>query len=40
VPLQRSHSLRAVEVTGFPPRPFLPEHIYLSTTIASRNRDE
>jgi hypothetical protein len=29
-----------VEVTGFPPRPFLPEHIYLSTTIASRNRDE
>jgi hypothetical protein len=29
-----------VEITGFPPRPFLPEHIYLSTTIPSRNRDE
>ena len=29
-----------MEITGFPPRPFLPEHIYLSTTIPSRNRDE
>jgi hypothetical protein len=29
-----------VEVTGFPPRPFLPEHIYLSTTIPSRDRNE
>jgi hypothetical protein len=29
-----------VEVTGFPPRPFLPEHIYLSATIPSRNRDK
>ena len=40
IPLQRNHSPRAVEVTGFPPRPFLPEHIYLSTTIPSRNRDK
>jgi hypothetical protein len=40
VPLQRSHSPRAVEVFRFPPRPFLPKHIYLSTTIPSRNRDE
>ena len=39
-PIQRTHSLGAVEVTGFPPRPFLPEHIYLSTTIPSRSRDE
>ena len=39
-PTQRSHSLGAVEVTGFPPRPFLPKHIYLSTTIPSRNRDK
>jgi hypothetical protein len=29
-----------VEVTGFPPRPLLPNHIYLSTTIPSRNRDK
>ena len=29
-----------MEVTGFPPRPFLPEHIYLSTTIPSKNRNE
>jgi len=40
VPIQRNHSLRAVEVTGFPPRLFLPKHIYLSTTIPLRNRDE
>ena len=40
VPFQQSHSPGLVEVTGFPPRPFLLEHIYLSTTIASRNRDE
>jgi hypothetical protein len=39
-PIQRTHSLGAVEVTGFPPRPFLPKHIYLSTTIPSRSRDE
>ena len=39
-PIQRTCSLGSVEVTGFPPRPFLPEHIYLSTTIPSRNRDE
>jgi hypothetical protein len=39
-PIQRNRSLGAVEVTRFPPRPFLPEHIYLSTTIPSRNRDE
>jgi hypothetical protein len=39
-PIQRNHSPRAVEVTSFPPRPFLPEHIYLSTTIPSRSRDE
>jgi len=38
-PIQRTHSPRAVEITGFPPRPFLPEHIYLSTTIPSRSRD-
>jgi hypothetical protein len=29
-----------VEITGFTPRLFLPEHIYLSTTIPSRSRDE
>jgi hypothetical protein len=40
VPIQRNLSPGAVEVTSFPPRPFLPEHIYLSTTIPSRNRDE
>jgi hypothetical protein len=40
VPIQRNHSPGAVEITGFPPRPFLPEHIYLSTTITSRNKDE
>ena len=40
VPLQRNWSPGAVEVTGFPPRPFLLEHIYLSTTIPSRNRDK
>jgi hypothetical protein len=40
VPLQRERSPGAVEVTGFPPRPFLLEHIYLSTTISSRNRDK
>jgi hypothetical protein len=40
IPLQRSHSPGAVEVTRFPPRPFLLEHIYLSTTIPSRNRDD
>jgi len=39
-PIQRTRSPGAVEVTGFPPRPFLPEHIYLSTTIPSRSRDE
>ena len=39
-PIQRTCSLGSVEVTGFPPRPFLPKHIYLSTTIPSRNRDE
>jgi len=39
-PIQRTHSLGAVEITGFPPRLFLPEHIYLSTTIPSRSRDE
>jgi hypothetical protein len=39
-PIQRTLSPGAVEVTGFPPRPFLPEHIYLSTTIPSRNRDK
>jgi len=39
-PIQRTHSLGAVEITGFPPRPFLPKHIYLSTTIPSRSRDE
>jgi len=39
-PIQRTCSPGAVEITGFPPRPFLPEHIYLSTTIPSRNRDE
>jgi len=39
-PIQRNHSPRAVEVTSFPPRPFLPKHIYLSTTIPLRNRDE
>jgi hypothetical protein len=40
IPLQRNPSPGPVEVTGFPPRPFLPEHIYLSTTIPSRNREE
>jgi hypothetical protein len=40
VPIQRTCSLGAVEITGFPPRPFLPEHIYLSTTIPLRNRNE
>jgi hypothetical protein len=39
-PIQRTCSPGAVEVTGFPPRPFLPEHIYLSNTIPSRSRDE
>jgi hypothetical protein len=39
-PIQRTHSPGAVEVTSFPPRLFLPEHIYLSTTILSRSRDE
>jgi len=39
-PIQRTRSLGAVEVTSFPPRPFLPEHIYLSTTIPSRDRNE
>jgi hypothetical protein len=39
-PVQRTHSPGAVEVTGFPPRPFLPEHIYLSNTIPWRNRDK
>jgi len=39
-PIQRTRSPGAVEITGFPPRPFLPKHIYLSTTIPSRNRDE
>jgi hypothetical protein len=39
-PIQRTLSLGVVEVTGFLPRPFLPEHIYLSTTIPLRNRDE
>ena len=39
-PIQRTHSPGAVEVTSFPPRLFLPEHIYLSNTIPSRNRDE
>jgi hypothetical protein len=38
--IQRTHSPGAVEITGFPPRLFLPKHIYLSTTIPSRNRDE
>ena len=38
--LQRECSPGAVEVTGLPPRPFLLEHIYLSTTIPSRNRDD
>jgi len=38
--IQRGCSPEAVEVTGFPPRPFLPEHIYLSATIPSRNRDK
>jgi len=37
---ERNNSPGAVEVTGFPPRPFLLEHIYLSTTIPSRNRDK
>jgi len=40
VPIQRTQSLGAVEITGFPPRPFLPKHIYLSTTIPLRSRDE
>jgi hypothetical protein len=40
VPIQRNRSPGAVEVTGFPPRPFLPEHIYLSATILLRNRDK
>jgi len=39
-PIQRTHSPESVEITGFPPRPFLPKHIYLSTTIPSRNRDK
>jgi hypothetical protein len=39
-PVQRTYSPGAVEVTGFPPRPFLPKHIYLSNTILSRSRDE
>jgi hypothetical protein len=39
-PIQQATSIGPVEVTGFPPRPFLPEHIYLSTTIPNRNRDE
>ena len=39
-PIQRGRSPGAVEVTGFPPRPFLPEQIFLSATIPSRNRDE
>ena len=39
-PIPRGQSPGAVEVTGFPPRPFLPKHIYLSTTIPLRNRDE
>ena len=39
-PIQRTYSPGSVEVTRFPPRLFLPEHIYLSTTIPSRNRDE
>jgi len=39
-PVQRTCSPGAVEVTGFPPRPFLPEHIYLSNTIPLRSRDK
>jgi hypothetical protein len=39
-PIRRTHSPGAVEVTSFPPRPFLPEHIYLSNTIPSKSRDE
>jgi hypothetical protein len=39
-PIRRTRSPGAVEVTGFPPRLFLPKHIYLSMTIPSRNRDE
>jgi hypothetical protein len=39
-PIQRTLSPGSVEITRFPPRPFLPKHIYLSTTIPSRNRDE
>jgi hypothetical protein len=39
-PIRRTHSPGAVEVTGFPPRLFLPEHIYLSNTIPSRSRDK
>jgi hypothetical protein len=39
-PIQRTSSLGAVEITGFTPRLFLPKHIYLSTTIPSRSRDE
>jgi len=39
-PIQRNLSPGVVKVTRFPPRPFLPKHIYLSTTIPSRNRDE
>jgi hypothetical protein len=40
MPIQRNFSPGVVEITGFPPRPFLPEHIYLSTTIPSRDRDK
>jgi hypothetical protein len=40
MPIQRTHSLGAVEITGFPPRLFLPKHIYLSTTIPSRDRNK
>jgi hypothetical protein len=40
MPIQRTHSPGAVEVTGFPPRLFLPKHIYLSITIPSRDRNE
>jgi hypothetical protein len=39
-PIQRNYSPEAVEVTSFPPRLFLPKHIYLSTTIPLRSRDE
>jgi len=34
-PIQRTHSPGLMEVTGFPPRPFLHEHIYLSATIVT-----